>query len=412
MSIYQRRGNTLGYFCIGLTAAVVVAAVSARFFVARDTTIDRMRVAFAAAEVNADGGVLDKEMARASADGALLWYDARELTIEGMGWDSTGSPFARLPAAAFGVVPDAVWDLSHDSAGICVRFVTEAREIHARWTLTREKLAEPHMPASSVSGLDLYVKSDHGKWRWLAIGLPSSFPDNEFQLVEELPAGQREFKLYLPLYNGVVKLDVGIPSDSTIARVAPCAANLQKPIVFYGTSITQGGNASRTGMAHVAIVGRRLNRPVINLGFAGNGRMEIELAELLASVDAAAYVLDCLPNLQPHEVADRTEPFVRRLRESRPATPIVLVEGRTYGNAHLIEWSREHNRQNRAALSSAYEALIADGVSNLHYLRGDELLGDDFEATVDGSHLSDLGFMRQADAFCRVFTQIFSPPGD
>ena len=95
-------------------------------------------------------------------------------------------------------------------------------------------------------------------------------------------ASDSEFMLYLPLYNGVKSVEIGVPRDASFAAAAPRPAERSKPIVFYGTSITQGGCASRPGMVHTAIVGRRFDRPVINLGFSGNGRMEPELAELIA----------------------------------------------------------------------------------------------------------------------------------
>ena len=148
-------------------------------------------------------------------------------------------------------------------------------------------------------------------------------------LASGLPEGRREYLLYMPLYNGVSSVEIGIPADRTIARPAPRAEDRRKPIVFYGTSITQGGCASRPGMVHTAILGRRLDRPVINLGFSGNGVMEPEIATLLAELDPAVYVLDCLPNMTAAQVEQRVEPFVRTLRKAHPSTPIVLAEDRT-----------------------------------------------------------------------------------
>ena len=190
-----------------------------------------------------------------------------------------------------------VWNLTRDSTGLCVRFVTDSPTIEARWTLNKALLAMPHMPATGVSGLDLYAKADDGKWRWLAVGQPKVSPTNSVRLVTGLPKGPREYLLYLPLYNGVSSVEIGIPKDRQIAKAEPRPEALRKPIVFYGTSITQGGCASRPGMVHTAILGRQLNRPVINLGFSGNGKMEPELADLLAELDPAVYVLDCLPNM-------------------------------------------------------------------------------------------------------------------
>src|SRR5262249_47654418 len=159
-----------------------------------------------------------------------------------------------------------------------------------------------HMPATGVSGLDLYVKTEAGKWHWLAIGRPSK-QSNHVSLVSGLPAGKHEYLLYLPLYNRVSSVEIGLAKDQKLEKAEPRPAERQKPIVFWGTSITQGGCASRPGMVHTAILGRRLDRPVINLGFSGNGKMEPEMADLLAELDPAVYVLDCLPNLTAAEVA-------------------------------------------------------------------------------------------------------------
>lgn len=359
-----------------------------------------LSAAFVARPIHA-GETLDPAQAKPSADGALLWYDLKSLPIEGQGWSDTKAPYDRLPAKAEGVVRGPVWGLSRNSTGICARFTTDATAIHARWTLTSPNLAMPHMPATGVSGLDLYVKSPDGRWRWLANGRPTA-ATNEAALVSGLPAGSREYLLYLPLYNGVSSVEIGIAKESKLAKADPRPAGRERPILFYGTSITQGGCASRPGMVHSAILGRRFDWSVVNLGFSGNGKMEPELASLLAELDPAVYVLDCLPNMNPKEVAERVEPFVQTLRKAHPETPILLVEDRFYSDTHLLAGKRRHNEENHAALRGAYERLIAAGVKGLHYLPAEHMLGDDDEGTVDSSHPTDLGFMRQADAFAVV----------
>jgi len=331
---------------------------------------------------------------------ALLWHDIRSLDVEGKGWADTKSFYDRLPAKAEVIVHGPVWNLSQDSAGMCVRFITDANEIHARWELRSKSLAMPHMPATGVSGLDLYVKCADGEWKWLAVGRPTLFPVNSVTLVKGIPKETREYFLYLPLYNGVLSVEIGVSKGSTFRKAAPYP-QARKPIVFYGTSITQGGCASRTGMVHTAILGRRLNYPVINLGFSGNGRMEPEMADLLAELDPSVYVLDCLPNMNGQMIAERVVPFVKRLREAHPETPILLVEDRTYSDAFLITSRQKQNTENRRELKQAYSSLQSEGIKYIYYLSGNQLLDDDRDnlATVDGSHPTDLGFMRQADAF-------------
>lgn len=352
------------------------------------------------------GEKLAPEKGVADPQQPLIWYDVRLLGLEGQGWSADlKSPFDRLPAKAEGKVTDSVWGLSHHSAGLAVRFVSDARTIHARWTLISPNLGMPHMPATGVSGLDLYVKDAANNWRWLAIGQPKA-QTNSVSLVGGLPAGEREYLLYLPLYNGVTNVELGIDKGAYLATAEPRAEARRKPIVFYGTSITQGGCASRPGMVHTAILGRRLNYPVINLGFSGSGRMEPAMADLLAEIDPAVYVLDCLPNMDANLVTERLVPFVQKLRAARPETPILLVEDRTYSNSFLVSSSRERNATNRAALEKAYQKLVQEGVKHLGYLHGEKLLGTDGEDTVDSSHPTDLGFLRHADAFQPALLQL------
>jgi lysophospholipase L1-like esterase len=352
-------------------------------------------VAFVVVSYSLAGQRIDAARGVADPDGKTLWYDLRLLDVEGKGWIETKSFFDRLPRKAEGVVREPVWSLSRHSAGLCVRFFTDATAIHARWTLTSERLAMPHMPATGVSGLDLYVKHE-GRWRWLGVGFPEK-QTNSVPLAVGLPAGEREFLLYLPLYNGVSSVEIGLPKEDALGTGNPYSG-VRKPIVFYGTSITQGGCASRPGMVHTAILGRRLNYPVINLGFSGNGKMEPEMAKLFAELDPSVYVLDCLPNMVAAEVTARVEPFVATLRAAHPETPILLVEDRNYTHSFLLPAYRQRNTESRAALRSAYDRLKQAGIPNLHYLAGEKLLNEDGEGTVDSSHPTDLGFVQQADA--------------
>jgi len=325
----------------------------------------------------------------------LRWYDAKEIGVEGRGWSDVQSYYDRLPAKAEKTVPGSVWGLSHHSAGMLVRFQASTPSIAVRWTLHSDRLAMPHMAATGVSGVDLYGRNEKGQWRWISGGRPTA-QTNKATLASELPPGEREYLLYLPLYNGVSDVQIGLPADAKINRSENPAAK-RKPIVFYGTSIMQGACASRPGMAHASILGRRLDRPVINLGFSGSGKMEIELANLLAELDPALYVIDCLPNVDAKQVEERTEPLVASLRKAHPTTPIVLVEDRTYSDVEWNATKRKRNDTSRAAYKTAYERLLKDGVTGLTYVEGEQLLREDREDTVDSSHPTDLGFMRHAD---------------
>ena len=361
-----------------------------------------------AAQLQPQSPAIEKDKAVRFPDSDVLWYDARELVIEGKGWQDTEEFFDRLPARAKGIVRDPVWQLSQNSAGICVRFTTDATAIKARWTLRDEQLALEHMPATGVSGVDLYVRTEDGGWGWLAVGRPSQYPTNQKDLVGGLPPAWHEFLLYLPLYNGVTSVQVGIAPKHSIAKAPPRPPERVRPICFYGTSIVQGGCASRPGMVHTAILGRRLDWPVINLGFSGNGPMELELARLMAELDPAVYVIDCLPNMEPAQVTERAGHFVKILRDARPETPIVLVENIAYQGSPYLPGRYGAYTSKNAALRQAYQRMIEAGVRGLLYLPCENLLGHDQEATVDGTHPTDLGFMRMADAMEPFLRQALS----
>ena len=335
------------------------------------------------------------------------WHDVTTWGVEGRGWvdQERRRWFDRLPAKAEGRVTDAVWRLSHDSAGMVARLKTDAPAIYARYTVSKKQIGMPHMPATGVSGLDLYARDDAGAWRWVMVTKPTE-QTVEAVVISGLAPGMREYAAYLPLYNGVESLEIGVPAGATFEALPP---RTEKPIVFYGTSITHGASASRPGMVHTAILGRRFDRPVLNLGFSGNGKMDAAVGSLLTEIDAAVYVIDCLPNMGPADVTAKCGPLVRQLREARPTTPIVLVEDRRNTNSWILPDRDKHHDANHAALKAAYEQLVKEGVKGLFYIDGDHLYGDDAEGATDASHASDLGFMRQADIFEPILRAALAP---
>ena len=341
---------------------------------------------------------IDAGKAKASADGKTLWYDCKDLVVEGKGWNDAESFYDRLPARARGKAPASVWALSHHSAGLCVRFSTDAPLILIRWTLLSANLAMSHMPATGVSGVDLYAKDRDGRWRFVGVGRPESVSNTA---AFTPPSGQ-PCLLYLPLYNGVKSLAIGIPRGRTISQPdSSTSSKPRKPIVVYGTSIAQGGCASRPGMAFTAIIGRKLDAPVINLGFSGSGKMEPVMADLLAELDPSVYVLDCLSNMTGEEVSERVEPFVKKLRAFHPVTPILLVENSSFQNVVPTHHGR--------ILRATYAKLAGQGVKNLHFLSSQGMLGEDHEGTVDCWHPNDLGMMRMADALTKAISPLLAP---
>ncbi len=328
------------------------------------------------------------------------WYDLLDLGLEGRAWDASEMehPYDRLPAKARGVVTAAVWELAHESAGLRVRFVTDAPKLHARWWLRGWENMVAHIPQSGQTGLDLYARDDADAWRWAGSSFNGMAGAGEMQgALVNAARGRREYLLYLPYRHNIGRVLLGVPAGSAI-EPAPSDDARRKPLCFYGTSIVHGASATRAGMTYPAIVSRRLGRPFYNLGFGGNGPMHLEMAELLAELDAAVFIVAGCENMSPELVEERARPFAQILRKRHATTPILFLGNLRYAQAWLCEPRQQDWTKKNANLLAAVDALRDAGDANVHFLPGSDLIGDDDEALVDGVHPSDLGFTRIADA--------------
>ncbi|MDN5210842.1 SGNH/GDSL hydrolase family protein [Fulvivirgaceae bacterium BMA12] len=337
-------------------------------------------------------------------------------TLEGQAWAaSVASYYDRLPQQAKQKVRKPVWDLSKHTAGLVIRFRSDAHKIKVRYGLNGS-FQMPHMPATGVSGVDLYAKNSDGQWHWLRGN--RSFADTTRYVFDHIdPSDQyhelgREYQLYLPLYNSVKWLEIGVPEG---ASFEPLPVRQEKPIVVYGTSIAQGACASRPGMAWTGILSRKMDRQLINLGFSGNGRLEKAIIDLLAEIDAKIYVLDCLPNLTPtkdmtiEEVERRIIASVKKLKEKRPEVPVLLAEHAGYSDGTLNKERHEIYTKLNEVLRKAYWQLKNAGISGLYVLpRSEMALGMD--GYVDGTHPSDLGMQHYATAYERSLRAILHEP--
>lgn len=336
------------------------------------------------------------------ADGTA-WYDAGQWPTEGQCWTDVARRFARIPDRVKETIPRSVWNLSQHSPGLLVRFKTDSPGIRVRFKLYGAGLSMSHMPATGMSGLDLYIR-DGNKWSWAGCTRPTKQEDTQ-TLVGDTAPTMKECMIYFPLYNGIERLEIGVSSKSVFIPVAP---RKEKPIFYYGTSIAQGGCSSRPGMTTTAILGRRLDMPVINFGFSGSARMEPEIAKLMAEVDPSVYVLDALPNMSPEQTATRCIPFIKILRDAHPTTPILLVEDRSFSNAWIRPAVQKTHVARRKGLKDAYDHFIAQGDKNIYYLDAKNLIGDDldYDSTMDASHLNDLGMYRMTNSIEKALRPI------
>jgi hypothetical protein len=320
------------------------------------------------------------------------------------------SPYDRLPISYKDKVREPVWELSKASAGITVRFHSNSTSISLKWTILND-FDMPHMASTGIKGIDLYTKYNN-KWRYVTsagalVGQKkyqnnevASDSINEYELITNISSEFREYKLFLPLYDGVTKLEIGIDSDAQIKKATP---NTKKPIVFYGTSITQGGCASRPGMAHTNIISRKLDVDCINFGFSGNGRMETPIIELISEIKASVYVIECLQNMNIKQVKERVLPLVKIIRKKQPSTPIIFVENMMYKTAFLDKTIETELIQENLALKNEYDKILKNGFQNIFYIEDMKADGMDNEGTVDGVHLTDLGFLRYANYIIENF---------
>lgn len=331
----------------------------------------------------------------------VIYHGKESFIIEGTGVAESEkeSPYDRLPASYKTKVRKPVWDLSKNSAGISIRFNTNSSSVKVKWALLNDTKMN-HMAETGIKGVDLYCKLN-GVWTYVNTGRPTA-KENEASLISGLKPGEREFKLYLPLYDGTTKVEIGIDNGSTITKPA---ADKKLPIVFYGTSILQGGCASRPGMVFTSIISRKLNVDCINFGFSGNGRMDPPMAELISGIKASYYVIDCLPNMTAQQVTDSVIPLAKTIRSKNPATPIVFVENVEYTRAIFQESLLNSMNEKNRALKTEFDKLVRGGMKNLIYIPATGSIGTDYEGTVDGTHLTDLGFLRYADYLIEKFRE-------
>lgn len=363
---------------------------------------------------------------KAQNDNARSWWNPAQNdfnVIEGQGWSEEDiADYNRLPYSAKGMVANDVWGNSTHAAGLMVRFRSNSGAIKVRYQVRdRQNYGMEHMPASGKSGVDLYAIDSDGNELWCK-GLRNfsdtiTYSYNLLNPNDSYHKFGREYRLYLPLYNHVEWLEIGV-SDTTYFEALPVRQEL--PIVVYGTSIAHGACASRPGMAWTSILSRNLDRPLINLGFSGSGRLEKPVIDLVSEIDAKVYILDCLPNLPVHawkrnniksgaEVKLRILKAVRDLRTTNPSTPILLTEHAGYTEEYISDIRKSHFAIVNQIQKEAFHQLKNEGIRNLYYLSKEEI-GLTMDDMVDGTHPTDLGMFHYAQAYENKLRSILNEP--
>ena len=334
-----------------------------------------------------------------------VYHDASEFLLLGKITTETETRYERLPADLKDkVARPAIWTLGKNTSGLAILFSSNSTSISAKWEVLND-VKMNHMTETGIKGLDLYAW-ENNKWEFVKSALPKG-KITEQTIISNMLSIEREYLLFLPLYDGLTDLSIGVDSAAMIGQPHTNHINRESPIVVYGTSITQGGCATRPGMSYTNIMARWMNREFINLGFSGNGQLDYEIAEVMAKrKDAGMFVLDFIPNVDETKVKEKTQHFVGIIRKENPHTPILFVESIIFPHSRFDTNMAKILAIKNAALRVEFEALKNAGDKNVYYLNSDNLMNEDGEGTVDGIHLTDMGFQHFAFALMKEMKSI------
>lgn len=334
----------------------------------------------------------------------MQWLDFPDdrFQVCGLNWFHETKPkLQRFPDRYESDLPEAVFGISKQTAGVRIRFQTDATHLSVKAHYPKFS-ARHNMTQHTVQGIATYV---NGRC-WSARVPEMEGGEAELSLFTDVPRAMRDVCLYLPLYGPIDILSIGTNEDAKFGKPTPFA--LEKPVLFYGTSITQGGCASRPGLSYQDMLGRTYNIDHFNFGFSGRGKCEAEVANILIETDPSCFVIDVGQNNSVEELQERYRPFIDIIRQAHPNIPLLATTPIFY-NAEL--WSQSHIQavtQKRNIISSAIWDRMGEGDLNLHLLEAKDYLRDFTDGAVDGGHPNDLGFAHMADTMGKKLASILN----
>lgn len=318
-----------------------------------------------------------------------VYTPAEKLTVVGK-IVPTPKPFQRVDTLQYSELPTNVKERVVHSAGIAISFVTNSTQITAKWC-TEGSPTSATMTEVAYRGMDLYIKKD-GQWVYAGVARPQVGKECfSTTLARYMDTEEKECLLYLPLYNEATSVSIGVEEN---AYIRPGKQPFKKRILIYGSSIVQGAAASRPGMAYPARLSRMTGLNFLNLGMGASAKMEKPVADMIAEMQADAFILDCVPNSSPEEITQRTAYLIRTIRQNHPDAPIIVMQSvfRESGNFNLR--TEANVAQQNENILEEVEKLKRSGIESLYFIPSDDFLGDDHEGSVDGTHPTDLGFDR------------------
>ncbi|MBE6689122.1 MAG: hypothetical protein E7588_07605 [Ruminococcaceae bacterium] len=322
----------------------------------------------------------------------IVWYNSHDsaFDIYGLYNPHDNVYYRRMPSEIAKSVSDGVAHLSCQTAGGRIRFSTDSNYIAIKYV--GSCLAMAHMPSTGNTGFDLYIDGDNGSEYYRTFVPPTSF-DKEYDRIIYLPVGKKYVTINFPLYNGVRELYIGVREGSFVGEGKKY--KYDKPVVYYGSSITQGGCASRPGNAYQAILSRMLDCDFINLGFSGSGKGEKNMCDYIASLDMSAFFMDYDHNAPNVDHLRAThEALYLTVREKHPDIPIIMASKSDDVKYDSFIPAR------RSVIYETYRKALERG-ENVYFIDGQQIFGVEFRdcCTVDGCHPNDYGFVQMAKYF-------------
>ncbi len=325
----------------------------------------------------------------------MIYFGCTEKPFRLYGIIQSDGGFLRMPQNIADDINDGVKSLNKNTAGGRVRFVTDSPCISIRAKMTSIGKM-PHFALTGSAGFDLYADNDY-------IGTfvpPFKITDGYESKLATGFTGQRLVTVNFPLYSSVSSLEIGLAAGASLS--AADDYSVSRPVVYYGSSITQGGCASRPGNSYESIISRLLDCDYINLGFSGSARGEQAMAEYIAGLDMSAFVLDYDHNSpSSHHLKETHFPFYLTVHEKNPDLPIIML---SRPQSRL----NESEKKRRDIILKTYVAAVDRGDKNVYFIDGGEILnifGSD-SGTVDNCHPNDLGFMCMAKAIGSVLKKV------
>jgi hypothetical protein len=329
----------------------------------------------------------------------MNWMDFPNdgLSVHGLAWFEEDRALSRLPKRLKDTFRPPVWELAQCPAGGRVIFCADSRHVGLRAKVADNSVMN-HITRIGESGFDIYVDGN-----FMGSTAPNAEGKIEVEWEIQKSPKLRNITIHMPLYKAVTLEQIGLDEGAAIKEYKPFA--LPKPVVYYGTSITQGGCASTPGTTYQDFISRRLNVDFVNLGFSGNGHGEPELARAINEIDCSCIVVDHWANMG-HNYGENLPVFVGELRKAHKDVPIIIV-GPFYFCRDDLDDSL-HVEQRKAG-EDFVKKMTREGDRNIHFFDGRKMISRETSfGLVDGVHCNSLGFYLAANGLAPVLKRVLS----